>query len=189
MSTDNAPERDRVSVSVPSGVTLTLHGTVLTAKGPLGSVSRIFPTGMISLSVKKGEAELKLEVPPKRRAAKALLHTWESHTKNLIVGVTKGFEAKMKSVAAHFPMKVQVKDETLLIENFLGEKYPRTANLVMGVHATVEGDFVVLSGIDIEHVGQSAANIERATRIRDYDPRVFQDGIYIIERAHGKGGD
>ncbi len=38
----------------------------------------------------------------------------------------------------------------------------------------------------MEQVGQSAANVERATRIRDYDPRVFQDGIYLIERAHLK---
>ncbi|HEY6238074.1 MAG TPA: 50S ribosomal protein L6 [Thermoplasmata archaeon] len=178
-----------MTVPIPSGVTLVLHGTLLTAKGPLGSVTRVFPTGIITLSVKKGEAELKLEVPPKRRASKALLHTWESHVKNLTVGVTKGFEAKMKSVAAHFPMKVQVKDSSLVIENFLGEKHPRTANLIAGVTATVEGDFVVLSGNDIERVGQSAANIERATRIREYDPRVFQDGIYIIEKAHGKGGD
>jgi large subunit ribosomal protein L6 len=45
---------------------------------------------------------------------------------------------------------------------------------------------VILSGFDMERVGQSAANIERASRIREYDPRVFQDGIYLVERAHLK---
>jgi large subunit ribosomal protein L6 len=54
------------------------------------------------------------------------------------------------------------------------------------VRATVDGEFVILSGVDVEQVGQSAANIERATRIRNYDPRVFQDGIYLVERAHVK---
>ncbi len=44
----------------------------------------------------------------------------------------------------------------------------------------------MLSGNDLEQVGQSAANIERVTHIRDYDPRVFQDGIYLVERAHFK---
>ncbi|HOV66806.1 MAG TPA: 50S ribosomal protein L6, partial [Methanoregulaceae archaeon] len=44
-------------------------------------------------------------------------------------------------------------------------------------------DAVTLSGIDKEKVGNSAANIEHATRIRNRDPRVFQDGIYIVERA------
>ncbi len=56
-----------------------------------------------------------------------------------------------------------------------------------GTAATVEGEFVILTGTDIELVGQSGANIERATRIRDYDPRVFQDGIYLTERSHFKG--
>ena len=186
MSTDDAL-RDKVSVPLAKGVTLALHGSTLTAKGPLGSTSRPFPADALGLKVQGENAELVLKIPPNRRKAQALLHTWESHVKNLDAGVTKGFEARMKAVAAHFPMKVAVKDSSLVIENFLGEKHPRTAPLVPGVDAVVDGDFVVLTGIDIEQVGQSAANIERATHIRDYDPRVFQDGIYIIERAHVKG--
>ncbi|EQD53807.1 50S ribosomal protein L6P, partial [mine drainage metagenome] len=79
--------------------------------------------------------------------------------------------------------------EELIIENFLGEKYPRTAPLRPGTKAAVVGDIVVLSGYDVEQVGQSAANIERATHIRNYDPRVFQDGIYLTEHAHLKGAD
>jgi large subunit ribosomal protein L6 len=182
MSTD--PRRDRVIVPVTAGVTLKLDGTQLMVKGPKGSSQRKFPSEALSLSVSGGSAHLVLKLPPNRRQAQALLHTWESHVKNLIAGVTVGFEAKMKAVAAHFPMKVSVKDSNLVIENFLGEKYPRTALLVPGVEALVEGEFVVLKGVDVEQVGQSCANIERATKIRDYDPRVFQDGIYIIERAH-----
>ncbi|MGP8076544.1 MAG: 50S ribosomal protein L6, partial [Thermoplasmata archaeon] len=91
------------------------------------------------------------------------------------------------AAAAHFPMKVQVKENHILIENFLGEKHPRSSDLLPGTTAKVDGEFVILSGYDIEQVGQSAANIERASRIREYDPRVFQDGIYLVERAHLKG--
>jgi len=184
MSTD--ARKDRVTVPVPAGVTVKLDGTDLSVKGPRGTTHRKFPSEAVSLGVTPGKVELVLRLPANRRQAQALLHTWESHVKNLIAGVTVGFEAKMKAVAAHFPMKVSVKDSTLVIENFLGEKHPRTAPLVPGVEAQVEGEFVVLKGVDVEQVGQSCANIERATRIRDYDPRVFQDGIYIIERAHVK---
>ncbi len=53
----------------------------------------------------------------------------------------------------------------------------------------MNGDEVLLSGIDIEAVGQSAANLERTTHIREYDPRVFQDGIYITQKPHAKGED
>jgi large subunit ribosomal protein L6 len=187
MSTDDA-RRDSVTVPIPKGVTMTVGRRTLTAKGPLGTVTRPFPNDVLAFTVASGEATLKLQIPANRRQAQALLHAWERHVGNLTVGVTKGFEARMKVVAAHFPMKVQAKETELVIENFLGEKYPRTAVLVPGVTAKVDGDFVVLSGHDVELVGQSAANIERTTRIRDYDPRVFQDGIYLVDRAHPKEG-
>ena len=184
MSTETVPSS--VEIPLPKGVTFTAKGRTLSAKGPKGTIERPFPADVLKLSVASGTATLALAIPPNRKKAKALLHTWESHVKNLANGVTAGFEAKMKVVAAHFPMKVSVKDGRLIIDNFLGEKYPRSAPLREGVEAKVEGEFVVLTGPDIELVGQSAANIERATHIRDYDPRVFQDGIYIIERAHPK---
>lgn len=184
MSTDTG--RDVVEVPLPTGAKIALKGGRLTADGPLGHIERPFPVDALDVKVAEGTVTLRLKIPWNRRRAQALLHAWESHVKNLGGGVTLGFEAKMKVVAAHFPMKVAVKDSTLLIENFLGEKHPRSADLVPGVEAKVDGDFVLLSGPDIELVGQSAANIERATHIRDYDPRVFQDGIYIVERARLK---
>jgi large subunit ribosomal protein L6 len=186
MSTDL---KDTVSLPVPSAVTLKTGPGRISVKGPKGSIERPFPSDALDVAVAKGNVTLTLKIPPGRKQSKALLHTWEAHVRNLLTGVTDGFEAKMKIVAAHFPMKVAVKDDQLVIENFLGEKFPRTAHLRAGVEAKVDGEFVILSGNDVELVGQSSANIERATHIRDYDPRVFQDGIYIVERAHPKVGN
>ncbi|MCI4341965.1 MAG: 50S ribosomal protein L6 [Thermoplasmata archaeon] len=187
MSTDEAPPLGTLRIVLPKGVKAALSGRRLKVTGPKGSLRREFPVEAIAFSFGPEGVELKLLLPPERKKAKALLHTWERHLGNLVSGVTHGFEAKMKSVAAHFPMKLSVKDGTLLIENFLGEKFPRTAALLPGVQATVEGEFVLLRGADIEEVGRCAATIERTTRIRDYDPRVFQDGIYLVERAHPMG--
>ncbi|MCI4336862.1 MAG: 50S ribosomal protein L6 [Thermoplasmata archaeon] len=184
MSTEDV--RDSVEVAIPTGVKFVVGRGELRVEGPLGKVKRPFPTEALEFHSGGPKVSLKLKIAWNRREAQALLHTWESHVRNLAGGVTSGFVAKMKVVAAHFPMKVAAKDGTLLIENFLGEKYPRSASLLPGVTAAVDGDFVTLSGFDVELVGQSCANIERATRIRDYDPRVFQDGIYIVERAHLK---
>jgi len=176
----------RARVDLPKGVALTVHGRMLRAKGPLGTVERPFPSDVLDLAVEGTGATLTLRLPPERKRSRALLRTWVAHVTNLSGGVTRGVEARLKVVAAHFPMKVQVRGEELVIENFLGEKYPRSTRLVPGTKAQVEGDIVTLSGWDVEQVGQSAANIERATHIREYDPRVFQDGIYLIERAHLK---
>jgi len=186
MSTEQ--DRSRELVEVPHGVALSVHGRSLRAKGPLGAVERPFPSDALDLSLDGSVATLTLRLPAHRKRSQALLKTWAAHVRNIGGGLTRGVEARMKVVAAHFPMKVQVRGEELIIENFLGEKHPRSTRLVPGTKAAVEGDIVTLSGHDVEQVGQSAANIERATRIRDYDPRVFQDGIYLIERAHLKEG-
>ncbi|MFZ1023820.1 MAG: 50S ribosomal protein L6 [Thermoplasmata archaeon] len=186
MSTKEDTERSRITLPLPDGVVVETRPGYLAVRGPLGRVERPFPTEAIGLEIAKGEVTLALRIPSQRKRSQSLLRTWAAHVKNLTGGLTRGVEAKMKVVAAHFPMKVQAKESELVIENFLGEKYPRTAPLRPGVSAEVDGDFVVLRGYDVEQVGQSAANIERATHIRDYDPRVFQDGIYIIEKAHLK---
>jgi large subunit ribosomal protein L6 len=175
---------DSVTIAIPAKVTFRATEGRVSVKGPKGSVERVFPSDALLCELDSGNLTITLRIPPNRKRAKALLNTWEAHVKNLLVGVTDGFEARMKVVAAHFPMKVAVKDRQLQIENFLGEKHPRFAVLLEGVEAKVDGEFVVLSGIDIERVGQTSANIERATRIRNYDPRVFQDGIYSTQPAH-----
>jgi large subunit ribosomal protein L6 len=182
-SIHTAALRSQARIPLPEKVGVRIDGRDLVVKGPLGEVRRSFPIEAFDLSARDGEAVLSLRLAVHRRSSQALLGTWERHTRNLVTGVTRGFEARLKSVHAHFPMKVSVRERALVIENFLGEKYPRSAPILPGVTAKVEGDQVHLSGVDIEAVGQCAANIERATHIRDYDPRVFQDGIYIVERA------
>ena len=112
-----------------------------------------------------------------------MVGTYEAHTKNMIRGVTEGFEYRMKVVYSHFPIQLKLQGNRLEIANFLGEKKARHARIEAGVTAKVANDEVVLTGIDRELVGTSAANIEHATRIRNRDPRVFQDGIYMVQRG------
>lgn len=173
----------QVRVPLPAGVAARLEHDALVVQGPRGAVQRPVPGGALRVTADGSTVTLALRIVTDRKRSRALLNTWERHVANMARGVTVGFEARMKVVAAHFPMKVAVRDHSVVIENFLGEKYPRTARILPDVEARVDGEFVVLTGPDIERVGQSAANIERTTRIRDYDPRVFQDGIYIIEKA------
>ncbi len=176
--------RQQATLEIPDGIEVRLEGREIVVTGPAGAIRRSFPVEALELRRVAAGLEVTLKLPPHRKKARALLNTWIAHSRNLLTGAQFGFEAKLKSVAAHFPMKLQVKENHLLIENFLGEKFPRTAEILPGVSASVEGEFVLLRGADIELVGRCAATIERTTHIRNYDPRVFQDGIYIVERAH-----
>ncbi len=120
-----------------------------------------------------------------RKTEAALVGTVSSHIQNMIVGVTKGFTYKLKIVFSHFPISVKVKENTVLIENFTGERSPRKARIMGDVKVQAKGDDVVVQGIDLEDVSQTAANIEKATKVKKKDPRVFLDGIYVYERSEG----
>ena len=61
-----------------------------------------------------------------------------------------GFEYHMKMVYSHFPMKATVKGDKFVIENFLGEKAPRIANIIGQSKVTVKGAEVVVTGVDLE---------------------------------------
>jgi large subunit ribosomal protein L6 len=97
-------------------------------------------------------------------------------------GVVNGFEYKMKVVYSHFPMQLKVEGDKLLINNFLGEKRARVSRIIGETNVKTSSDEVTITGINREDVGQTASNMEQITRIKAFDPRVFQDGLYLIEK-------
>jgi len=101
----------------------------------------------------------------------------------MIKGVNEGFVYKMKTVFSHFPIKTLVEGDNFIIQNFLGERSSRKARILEGVNVEVDGENVTVQGIDKEKVGQTVANIERATRIKKRDVRIFQDGVYRISKG------
>jgi large subunit ribosomal protein L6 len=101
----------------------------------------------------------------------------------MVKGVTEGFTYNLKAFYSHFPMTLSVQNSTFTVNNYFGEKVPRTADILEGVNVKIENKVeIVVSGIDKENVGQTAANIERCTTVKNRDRRVFQDGIYLITK-------
>jgi large subunit ribosomal protein L6 len=168
------------TIKIPEGVSVSLSQGVLTAKGPKGTVERKFWYPGIKIEVR--EEEVVVDAESSRKEQKAMVGTFTSHITNLITGVNDGFECKMTIVYAHFPMQVKVEGKNLSIGNFLGEKKPRIAKILGETKVKVSGNEVIVSGINKEDVGQTAANIEQKTKIKRFDPRTFQDGIYIVQK-------
>ena len=168
-------------VEIPPGVDVTLDGGVLTVSGPKGTLVRDMRFPQIEIAV-EGDKVVVSTASDKKRIL-AMTGTLEAHAKNMIQGVVDGYEYRMKVVYSHFPIQLKQQGNRLEINNFLGEKQPRIAKIIEGVTVKLGNDEVTLTGIDKEKVGNTAANIEHATRITKRDPRVFQDGIYITERA------
>jgi len=168
-------------VKIPDGVKVSLDGAQLRVTGPKGQLSRNMRFPQVSVLVDGGEVTISTE--SRRKEITSMVGTLEAHTKNMCRGVTEGFEYRMKVVYSHFPIQLKLQGSRLEIANFLGEKKARYARIEGGVTAKVANDEVILTGIDRELVGTSAANIEHATHIRNRDPRVFQDGVYVVQRG------
>ena len=168
-------------ITIPNGVEVALDNGTVTVKGEKGSLSRIFSHPKIDIKVKGGVVEIHCKNPRKKQ--KALTGTFVAHINNMIKGVTEGFEYKMKTVFSHFPIKTSVEGNEFVIQNFLGERAPRKAKILDGATVEAKGDDITIRGIDKEKVGQTTANIERATIVRNRDIRVFQDGIYRTSKG------
>jgi len=169
-------------VKIPSGVTVTKAGTALEVKGAKGALTKDFPNPTLQLTVANGVVEI-LCTGAAHKSEKALMGTYKAHLRNMIKGVTIGYQYTMKTVYSHFPIKTSVEGDQFVIQNFLGERFSRKAQILPGVKVDVKGDSVTVSGVDKEKVGQTTANIERATKVRNRDIRVFQDGVYTVERG------
>ncbi len=175
------PKDMKKTVDIPEGVTVIQEGNNISVTGPKGSSVRElwYPGIVIALE----ENKVTVDSPNPRKKQVAMMGTIASHISNMINGVTGGYTYRMKVVYSHFPIQLKVAGDHLSIGNFLGEKKPRKAKIQGDTKVETKGDEVIVSGIAIEDVGQTAANIQQATKIKRFDPRVFQDGIYMMEKT------
>ena len=170
-------------IEIPEGVEVSVDGRTVTVKGEKGTLTRDFSHAPISIQLDGDKVKIQTSWPRKRETA--LVGTIKSHIQNMITGVTKGFTYKLKIVFSHFPISVKVREKTVEIGNFTGERSPRITRIMGNTKVTVKSEDLIVQGIDIEDVSQTAANIQRATKVKNKDPRVFLDGIYVYEQHEG----
>ena len=177
------------SIPIPEGVNVTIDRRIVKVAGPKGELTRElwYPGLHIDMAETDNGPAVLIKSDSSRKNIKAMAGTYRSHINNMIIGTNEGFFYKLKVLHAHFPMQVALTKEgnALSISNFLGERKPRVARVMEGVNVEIKGKGaeIVITGIDKEAVGQTTANIEQTTRIKGYDPRVFQDGIYLVEKG------
>jgi large subunit ribosomal protein L6 len=152
-------------------------------QGPLGKTFKSFRKIPVNIEIDDGKLTLKAQGTRKRDYS--ILHTSRSLIKNIFEGLIEGYTIKMKVVYAHFPITVKVKEKTILIENFQGERAPRMTTIVGNTKVVPKGEDVILTGEVWTDITQTAANIELKTKVKNKDHRVFLDGIYVYEKKKG----
>lgn len=171
-------------IAIPDGVTVSMDGNTFKVKGPKGELCRTFSHPRVCVAVDGDLVKVTCEYP--RIKEKAMVGTFAAHVRNMFRGVTEGYTYTMKIVFSHFPLKVVVNDKAKRVEinNYMGGHATRYANIIGDTKVKVTGTDVTVSGINIEDVGQTAANLEKSTMRGGFDKRVFEDGIYIVHKSH-----
>ena len=172
------------TLKIPEHVQAHLDKNTLKIKGPKGEVQREFRHPSVKISVTQGS--INISTVSTSRNEKKIMNTFTAHIRNLLKGVVEGFQYELKICSGHFPMTVSVDGNQVLIKNFLGEKIPRKAKIVHGTKVEIKGNDILVLGINKEHVGETAANLEQSTRITNRDRRVFMDGLWITSKAGKK---
>ncbi|TRM67705.1 ribosomal protein L6, alpha-beta domain-containing protein [Schizophyllum amplum] len=178
-------------LEIPAGVDVQIKSRQIKVTGPRGTLTKNVRHVDMDIRIIKGKADqdkVTLAVWQGGRKHVACLRTIKSLIQNMITGVTKGFQYKMRTVYAHFPINciIQESGSALEIRNFLGEKTVRHVDMLGGVvvaESKSQKDELILEGNDIDNVSQSAASIQGICRVRNKDIRKFLDGIYVSEKS------
>jgi len=174
--------RQKISeqIEIPSGISCKFSDRALKCK--LGEIetSRKMETPCQLVSVKDNTLSLECVSGNKNDFKK--IKSGIAHIKNMFLGLQNPFVYRLESCTVHFPVTLKLEGDKVVISNFLGEKTPRFAQILPGVTVDIKGQKITVTSVNKESAGQTSANLEKATKIKNRDRRVFQDGIFLTER-------
>ena len=170
----------RKELELPDGVNASISDHYLILKGPKGEVKRENKKHHVTIKIEN--KKIIFESGRSTKENKKIVGSLVAHARNMIKGCSENHMYTLKICAGHFPMTVSITGDKLNVKNFLGEKVPRILHLKEGASVKVEGALIYVTSSSKEIAGHVSADIEQLTRRTGYDGRVFQDGIYIINK-------
>ena len=169
----------KTPIAIPAGVTVTVSGDIVTIKGPKGELVKTFRPEVTAQVVddtivltKKGDSVF----------VRSLWGTVGSHVRNMMEGVTKGFEKKLILEGVGFKSAVAGN----ILDLALGFSHPVKIEIPAGLTVTAEKNIISISGIDKESVGQFSAYVRSLKKPEPYKGKGFRYDDEVIRRKQGK---
>jgi large subunit ribosomal protein L6 len=174
----------RMPVVVPSGVEVAIDGSLVTVKGPKGTLSH---TVVTPIKVEHADGGvLTVTRPDDERESRARHGLTRTLVNNMVVGVTEGYEKRLEIVGVGY--RVLSKGPTEL-EFQLGYSHSITFKAPEGITFTVDGPTRLgVQGIDKQLVGEVAANIRKLRKPEPYKGKGVRYAGEHIRRKVGKAG-
>lgn len=167
-------------IQIPEGVSCSISNGILACTKSGNEIKRNIIIPNISVKIEGKEIVFLCNKGNKNDFKTIKSHL--AHMRNIFQGLETRYIYELESCNVHFPMTLKVEKNHLIITNFLGEKVPRTAEILPNVDIQIKGPKITVTSYNKEAAGQTAANLEKATIVRNRDRRIFQDGIYIVSK-------
>ena len=172
----------RMPIAVPAGVTVDIaENNKVTVKGPKGTLERVLPSEM---EIKKEGEEIIVTRPNDLKKMKSLHGLTRTLINNMVVGVTDGYTKELEVNGVGYRASKSGNKLTLN----LGYSHPVEMVDPDGIESTVDGNKIIIKGIDKEKVGQSAAEIRDKRRPEPYKGKGIKYADEVIRRKVGKTG-
>ena len=148
-------------LQIPPGVILELKDGQIFVRGKKGELSKPLRK---EVRVTIEEGVVKVAPVEETIFARALWGTITSHIRNMIKGVTEGFEKKLEIHGVGY--RAEVSGETLKM--ILGYSHPVLFSIPKSLSVSIEKNIITVSGYDIEEVGQFCADVRKARKPEPY---------------------
>jgi large subunit ribosomal protein L6 len=169
-------------IEIPTGVTITINGDVITVKGPKGELTRSFNS---DIEIKVEENVINLSRPSESKEHRSIHGTTRSLLANMVEGVSKGFEKSLELIGVGYRAQKQGKKLVLSV----GYSHPVEFEPEEGVEVEVPSNTkVIVKGINKERVGALAANIRQVRPPEPYKGKGIRYEGEVVRRKEGKTG-
>lgn len=165
-------------LTLPSNVTLTVNDTLVTVNGPKGTLSTVVDKH-ITVLVENNEVITKRE----NDNYKNLHGTANANIKNMIIGVSEGFEKKLEAVGVGY--RFALKGNTLVVT--AGYSHPVEVSIPEGIKLESPSNTeLFVRGADKQLVGEFAANVRKIRKPEPYKGKGIRYSDEHIIRKVGK---
>lgn len=165
-------------IIIPEGITCSYQNQILNCKKDSVELSRRINIPKVRIKIEDNSIIFQCNKANKKEIK--IIKSFLAHIKNIFEGLKEPFIYKLEAVNVHFPMNLKIEKDYLIVNNFLGESIPRKAKIFSNVNVEIKGQEIIISSRDKEAAGQTMTSIEKATRVKGRDRRIFQDGIFLV---------
>ena len=172
----------RMPIAIPAGVTVEVaENNKVTVKGAKGTLERVLP---VEMEIKVGDGHVVVTRPNDLKRMKSLHGLTRTLIHNMGVGVSEGYQKVLEVNGVGYKAAKVGKKLTLS----LGYSHPVEMEDPEGIETTVEGNKIIVKGINKEKVGQYAAEIREKRAPEPYKGKGIKYADEVIRRKVGKTG-